>query len=90
MAILTYQIYPTLHWRHNERDGVSSIGPAIAKMQLFEHDQSQRFVQAQIKENIKAPYQWPLWGEITGHPHKVPVTRRMFPFDDVTMWLYFC
>ena len=26
---------------------------------------TQAFVQAQIKENIKAPRHWPLWGEIT-------------------------
>ena len=25
------------------------------------------FIQAQIKENIKAPRHWPLWGEFTGH-----------------------
>ena len=24
------------------------------------------FIQAQIKENIKAPRHWPLWGEFTG------------------------
>ena len=24
------------------------------------------FIQAQIKENIKAPRRWPLWGEFTG------------------------
>ena len=24
------------------------------------------FVQAQIKENIKAPRHWPLWGKFTG------------------------
>ena len=29
---------------------------------------------------------WPLWGEFTGNsPHKWPVTRKMFPFDDVIM-----
>ena len=27
---------------------------------------AQLFVQAQIKENIKAPCHWPLWGESTG------------------------
>ena len=26
---------------------------------------TQPFVQAQIKENIKAPHRWPLWGEFT-------------------------
>ena len=37
---------------------------------------TQPFIQTQIKENIKAPRQW---------PHKGPVTRKMFPFDDVIM-----
>ena len=27
---------------------------------------TQRFIQAQIKENIKAPRHWPLCGEFTG------------------------
>ena len=34
---------------------------------------TQPFIQAQIKENIKAPRHWPLWGEFTGDrwiPHK--------------------
>ena len=49
---------------------------------------------AQIKVNIKAPRHWLLCGEFTGDrihrgpvnsPHKWPVTRKMFPFDDVIM-----
>ena len=27
---------------------------------------TQSFIQAQIKESIKAPRHWPLWGEFTG------------------------
>ena len=27
---------------------------------------TQPFIQAQTKENIKAPRHWPLWGEFTG------------------------
>ena len=43
---------------------------------------TQPFVQ--IKENIKAPRHWPLCGEVTGEfSHKGPVTRKMFPIDDV-------
>ena len=46
-------------------------------------------IQAQIKENIKAPRHWPLLGEFTDDrwiPRtKGPVTRKMFPFDDVIM-----
>ena len=37
--------------------------------------------QAQIKEDIKAARHWSLCGEFTGD--KGPVTRKMFPFDDV-------
>ena len=46
------------------------------------------FVQAQIKENIKAPHHWPLWGgPLVVSPHKRPVTRKtfFFSFDDVIM-----
>ena len=49
---------------------------------------AQPFVQPQIKENIQAPCHWPLWGESTGHrgfSSQRLVTRKMFPFDDVTI-----
>ena len=36
---------------------------------------TQPLIQARIKENIKAPRHW----------HKWPVTRKMFPFDEVIM-----
>ena len=42
----------------------------------------------QKQTNIKAPSHWPLCGEFTGDwwiPHKRPVTRKKFPFDDVIM-----
>ena len=54
-----------LRWRHNERDGVSNhrrLGGL------------QPFVQTQIKENIKSPRQWPLWGEFTGD-RWIPLTK---------------
>ena len=46
--------YVALQWRHNGCDCVSK-SPA-----------SRLFIQAEIKENIKAPRQWPLCGEFTG------------------------
>ena len=49
---------------------------------------AQSFVQVNIKENNKGLRHWPLWGNppVTGSsPHKGPVTRKMFPFDDVIM-----
>ena len=48
----------------------------------------QSFILAQIKENIKAPRHLPLCGNSSGpvnSPQKGPVTRKMFPFDDVIM-----
>ena len=49
----------TLLWRHNEWALWSLQSPAS---RLF----TQPFGQAQIKENIKAPPHWPLWGDFTG------------------------
>ena len=45
---------------------------------------TQRFIRAQIKENMKAPRDRPLCGGI----HRGPVmasNAEMFPFDDVIM-----
>ena len=63
----------SLQWRHNERDCVSNHQP-----QPFIQDADQR-----KQESIKAPRHRPLWGEFTGD--KGPVTRKMFPSDDVIM-----
>ena len=42
--------------------------------------------QAQIKESIKALPHWPgIHRSPVNFPHKGPVTRKMFPFDNVTM-----
>ena len=48
---------------------------------------AQSFVHVDMEENIKAPRHWPLWGDSS---HKGPVTRKMFPYDDVIMikWTY--
>ena len=35
---------------------------------------TQPFIQAQIKENIKAPHHWPLYGEFTGD-RQIPRTN---------------
>ena len=40
---------------------------------------TQPCIKAQIKENFKAPRHWP-------SPHKWPVTRKMFLFDDVIIF----
>ena len=54
---------------------------------------TETFIQAQIKGNIKYPRHWPLlvihrWP--VNSLHKGPVTRKVFPFDDVIMSLAPC
>ena len=47
--------------------------PKSAASRLF----TQQFIQAQIKENIKAPRHWPLRGEFTGN-RWIPRTKSQF------------
>ena len=47
---------------------------------------TQPFIQAQIKEKIKAQRHWPLWGIHRNSLHKGPVTRKIFPFDDFIIY----
>ena len=72
----TWLLY-TLQWRHNEHDSVSNhqrFGCLLSRYQ------------AQIKENINGGLckeNSPVTGEF---PAKGPVTRKVFPFDDVIMY----
>ena len=45
------------------------------------------FVQVQMKENFKAPRHWPLCGEFLAQK---PVTRKIFPINDVTSYISLC
>ena len=71
LGLKPYNQYPqcwpnTLQWRHNELDGVSNHQPHDCLLN--------RLFKAQIKENIKAPRHWPLWGEFTGD-RRIPRTK---------------
>ena len=61
----------TLQWRHNGRDGVSNHQP--------HHCLLNRLFKAQIKETSKLRDN----GHCVG---KWPITRKMFPYDDVIMF----
>ena len=78
--LISLTIEGSLQWRHQQCDGVSNH----RHLDFFRD----RFLQAQIKENIKALRHWPLCWELPvtgGFPHKRPVTRKMFPLENVTM-----
>ena len=68
----------TLQWRHNERDGVSNHQP---------HD---FLLNNLFRRRPKKTSNVRVTGLCVGNlpvnsPHKWPVTRNMFPFDDVIM-----
>ena len=70
----------TIQWRHNDRDGVWNH-------QL--HDGLfYRLIKAHVQETSKLRVTglWEGNSPVTGgFPHKGPVTRKMFPSDDVIM-----
>ena len=63
------QYYWSLQWRHNGRDGVSNHQPHYCLLN--------RLFRLRTK---KTSNRW-----LANSPHKGPVTRKMFPFDDVIM-----
>ena len=66
----------TLQWRHNGRYGVSNHQPHDCLLNRLS------FIQAQIKENIKAPRHRSLCGNVTSEfSTQWPVTRKMFSSD---------
>ena len=70
----------SLHWRHNDHDGVSNHQPRGCLLnRLF-----RPFIQTQIKENIIAPRHWPLCGEFTG-TGEFPAQRASYA-ENVSIW----
>ena len=72
----------TLRWRHNGRDGVSNHQPRDCLLnRLFRHKAQSSASLAFVRGIHRGP---------VNSPHIWPVTRKMFPFDDViidTWWL---
>ena len=70
----------TLHWRHNDHDSVSNHQPHGCLLN--------RLFRRRSKETSKLRVTGLCVGNSPGpvnSPHKGPVTRKMFPFDDVIM-----
>ena len=69
--------HTSLQWRHDDHDGVSKW-PAS---RVF----AQAFIQAQIKENIKAMRHWPLLGKFTGDRCEFPA-QMASNAENVYIW----
>ena len=69
-----------LQWRHDERDGVSNHKPHdCLPKRSFRHRWEKT---SKLRVTGLCEGNSPLTGEF---PHKEPVSRKMFPFDDVIM-----
>ena len=77
---MTKYVHVALHWRHNGCDGVSNHQPDDSLLsRLFRR----RWKKAsKLRVTGLCAGNSPVTGEF---PHKGPVTRKMYPFDDVIM-----
>ena len=70
----------TLHWRHKGHDGVTNHQPHGCLLNRLFRRRSKKTSKLRVTglcvENSPGPM---------NSPHKGPVTRKMFPFDDVIM-----
>ena len=71
----------SLHWRHNDQDGVSNHQPHGCLLKRLFGRRSKKTP----KLRVTGLCAWNSPGPVNS-PHKGPVTRKMFPFDDVIMF----
>ena len=69
-----------LHWRHNDHDGVSNQQPYGCLLNRLFGRKSKKTSKLRVTGLCAGNSPVPV-----NSPHKGPVTRKMFPFDDVIM-----
>ena len=72
--------YSLLQWRHNDHDGVSNYQPHGCLLNLLFKCGSKKTSKLRVTGLCVGNSPGPV-----NSPHKGPVTRKMFPFDDVIM-----
>ena len=70
----------TLRWRHNEHDSVSNHQPHDCLRKLYSGADHRKHKSSESLVFVRGIHRGPV-----NSPHKRPVTRKMFPFDDVIM-----
>ena len=70
----------TLLWRHNDNDGVSNHQPRDCLLNRLFRRRSKKISKLRVTGLCVGNSPGPV-----NSPHKGPVTRKMFPFDDVIM-----
>ena len=74
------QHHLSLHWRHNDHDGVSNHQPRGCLLNRLFGRRSNKTSKLRVTGLCAGNSPGPV-----NSPHKGPVTRKMFPFDDVIM-----
>ena len=69
-----------LHWRHNDYDGVSNHQPHGCLLNRLFRRRSKKTSKFRVTGLCAGNSPGPV-----NSPHKGPVTRKMFPFEDVIM-----
>ena len=69
-----------IQWRHNRCDGVSNHQPHDCLLNRLFRRRSKKTSKFRISGVCRGIHPWPM-----NSSHKGPVTRKMFPFDDVIM-----
>ena len=70
-----------LRWRHNDHAGVSNHQPHGCLLNRLFRRRSKKASKLRVTGLCAGNSPGPV-----NSPHKGPVTRKMFPFDDVIMW----
>ena len=78
--IATGKYEGSLHWRHNDHDGVSNYQPHGCLLNRLFRRRSKKTSKLHITGLCVGNSPGPV-----NSPHNGPVTRKMFPFDDVIM-----
>ena len=71
----------SLRWRHNDHDCVSNHQPYDCLLNRLFRRKSKKTSKLRVTGLCVGNSPGPV-----NSPHKGPVTRKMFPFDDVIMW----
>ena len=80
-----YMISQTLRWRHNDHDSVSNHQPHGCLLNRLFRRRSKKTSKFRVTGLCVGNSPGPV-----NSPHKGPVTRKMFPFDDVIMMYPVC
>ena len=78
-------LHESLQWRNNGRDGVSNHQLIILYSNVYSGADQRKHQNSASLAFVRGIHRWPM-----NSPHKWPVTRKMFPFDDIIMMFVSC